>query len=85
MGSPSGGRGPSRERDINSTGRSGSRKWGGEGRGKSGGRGGGDVGQQEQWEGTLATQPDRDIEVSQNNRGVGGVCVGVVPRVQSKL
>ena len=33
----------------------------------------------------LATQPDREIELSQTNRGVGGVCVGVVPRVQSKL
>ena len=33
----------------------------------------------------MATQSDREIEVSQTNRGVGGVCVGVVPRVQSKL
>ena len=33
----------------------------------------------------MATQPDREIELSQTNRGVGGVCVGVVPRVQSKL
>ena len=33
----------------------------------------------------LATQPDREIELSQTNRGVGGVHVGVVPRVQSKL
>ena len=33
----------------------------------------------------MATQPDREIELSQINRGVGGVCVGVVPRVQSKL
>ena len=33
----------------------------------------------------MATQSDRDIELSQTNRGVGGVCVGVVPRVQSKL
>ena len=31
------------------------------------------------------TQSDREIELSQTNRGVGGVCVGVVPRVQSKL
>ena len=31
----------------------------------------------------LATQPDREIKLSQTNRGVGGVCVGVVPRVQS--
>ena len=44
-----------------------------------------DVGQREQWEDPLATQPDREIELSQTNRGVGGVCVGVVPRVQSKL
>ena len=28
---------------------------------------------------------DREIELSQANRGVGGVCVGVLPRVQSKL
>ena len=33
----------------------------------------------------MVTQPDREIELSQTNRGVGGVCVGVVPRVQSKL
>ena len=33
----------------------------------------------------MATQSDREIELSQTNRGVGGVCVGVVPRVQSKL
>ena len=33
----------------------------------------------------MATQPDREVELSQTNRGVGGVCVGVVPRVQSKL
>ena len=49
------------------------------------GRGGGGVGQREQWEDPLATYPDREIELSQTNRGVGGVCVGVVPRVQSKL
>ena len=30
-------------------------------------------------------QFDREIELSQTNRGVGGVCVGVVPRVRSKL
>ena len=36
-------------------------------------------------EGPLATQPDRKIELSQTNRGVGVVCVGVVPRVQSKI
>ena len=55
------------------------------GRGERGGRGGGGVGQREQWEDPLATQSDREIELSQTNRGVGGVCVGVVPRVQSKL
>ena len=55
------------------------------GRGERGGRGGGGVGQREQWEDPLATQPGREIELSQTNRGVGGVCVGVVPRVQSKL
>ena len=33
----------------------------------------------------MATQSDREIELSQTNRGVGGVCVGVVSRVQSKL
>ena len=92
MGCPSGGRGPSRERDRNSTGRSGSRRrggGGGEGRerdiGERGGRGGGGVGQREKWEDPLATQPDREIELSQTNRGVAGACVGVVPRVQSKL
>ena len=73
MGCSSGGRGPLRERDRNSTSRSGSRR-------RGGGRGGGGVGQQEQWEDPLATQPDREIELSQTNRGVGGLCVGVVPR-----
>ena len=59
---------------------------GGEGRGGGrGGRGGGVVGQREQWEDPMAIQSDREIELSQTNRGVGGVCVGVVPRVQSKL
>ena len=43
---------------------------GGEGRG---GRGGGGVGQREHWEDPLATQPDREIELSQTNRGVGGM------------
>ena len=33
----------------------------------------------------MATQSDREIELSQTNRGVGGVRVGVVPRVLSKL
>ena len=55
------------------------------GRGERGGRGGGGVGQREQWDDPLAPQPDREIELSQTNRGVGGVCVGVVPRVQSKF
>ena len=77
MGCPSGGRGPSRERDRNSTSRSGSRRR----RGERGGRVGGVVGQREQWGDPLATQPDRAIEVTQTNRGVGRVCVGVVPRV----
>ena len=43
------------------------------------------VGQRKQWEDPLATQPDREIELSQTNRGVVGVCVGVVSRVQSKF
>ena len=55
------------------------------GGGERGVRGGGGVGQREQWEDPLATQPDREIELSQTNRGVEGVRVGVVPRVQSKL
>ena len=29
----------------------------------------------------MATQSDREIELSQTTRGVGEVCVGVVPRV----
>ena len=33
----------------------------------------------------MVTHPDRELELSQTNRGVGGVCVGVVTRVQSKL
>ena len=33
----------------------------------------------------MAAQSGREIELSQTNRGVGGVCVGVVPSVQSKL
>ena len=78
------------ERDMNSTGRSWSRRRGGgggkeKGRGGEGGRGGGGVGQREQWEDPLTTQPDRELELSQTNRGIGGVCVGVVPCVQSKL
>ena len=50
-----------------------------------GGGGGGGVEQREQWEDSLATQPDREIELRQTNRGAGGGCEGVVPRVQSKL
>ena len=49
------------------------------------GREGGVVGQREQWEDPLATQPDGEIELSQTKRGVGGVRVAVLPRVQSKL
>ena len=64
----------------------GGREGEGEGRGGEGGAwGAGGVGQREQWEDPLATQPDREIELSQTNRGVGGVCVGVVPRVRSNL
>ena len=33
----------------------------------------------------MATQLDEEIELSQTNREAGGVCVGVVLRVQSKL
>ena len=64
---------------------------GGEGRGRGRGGGGrrghrgGGVRQQEQLEDPLATQSDGGMELSQTNRGVGGVCGGVVPRVQSKL
>ena len=36
-------------------------------------RGGGGAGQREQWEDPLATQPDREIELRQTNRGIGGV------------
>ena len=62
---------------------------GGEGRdrggGGRGGRGGGGLGQREPCEDPMATQSDREVELSQTNRGVGGVCVGVVPGIQSKL
>ena len=62
---------------------------GGEGRERRGrergGRVGGGVGQREQWEDSLTTKSVRENELSQTNRGVGGVCVGVAPRVQSKL
>ena len=47
--------------------------------------GGGGVEQREQWENTLTNQPERGNELSQTNRSVRGVCVGVAPRVQSKL
>ena len=51
----------------------GSRRRRGGGGGRSGGergaRGSGGVGQREQWEGPLATQPDREIELSQTDRG----------------
>ena len=77
MGSPSGGRGPLKERDRNSTGRSGSR------RGGRGGGGEGRVGHREQCEDPLTIQTDWEIELSQTNRGVEGVCVVVVTRVQS--
>ena len=58
---------------------------GGGGWRERGGRGGGGVGQREQWEDPLATYSNREIELSQTNRSVGRVCVGVAPRVQSKL
>ena len=37
-----------------------------------------------QWEDPLTTEPDKENETSQINREVGGVCVGVISRVQSK-
>ena len=46
-----------------------------------GGRGGGGVEQREQWEDLLVTRPESENELSQTNRSVGGVFVGVVPRV----
>ena len=58
---------------------------GGGGGGRGGGRGDGGVEQREQWEEPLATQPDKENELSKTIRGVRGVCVGVSPRVQSKL
>ena len=57
----------------------------GGGGGGRGGRGGGGVGQRQQWEDPMETQSDRAIGLSQTNRGVGGVCVEVVPHVQSEL
>ena len=44
----------------------------------------GGVEQRKQWKDPLATQPDRENELSQTNRGGGGVFVEVVPCVQSK-
>ena len=61
------------------------KRGGGAGRGGEGGRGNGGVEQREHWEDPLPTQPDRQNELSQTNRGAGGMCVGVVSRVQSKL
>ena len=62
---------------------------GGEERGKGewekGSRGGRCVEQREHGEDPLSTQSDRENEQSQTNRGVGGVCVGIVLRIQSKL
>ena len=93
MGSPSDGRAPTRERDRDSSCRSRSRRrrgrGGGEERGKGkrekGSRGGRCVEQREHGEDPLSTQPNRENEQSQTNRGVGGVCVGIVLRIQSKL
>ena len=48
-------------------------------------RGGGDVEHRGHWEDPLATRFDKENELSQTNRGIRGGCVGVVPRVQSKL
>ena len=47
--------------------------------------GGGCAEQREQWEDQLATRPGREDEQSQTNRGIGGGCMGVVPRARSKL
>ena len=47
--------------------------------------GGGGVEQREIFEDPLATQPERENELSRTNRGIGGVCDGVMPRVQPKL
>ena len=44
-------------------------------------RWGGGVEQQEQWEDPLTTQTESENELSQTNRSVRGVCVGVVPLV----
>ena len=42
----------------------GGREGEGEGRGGEGGGGGGGIGQRKKWEDPLATQPDREIELS---------------------
>ena len=79
-GCPSGGRGPSKERVRNSTGRIGEQEErGGEGGGGGGGGcGGGGVGQREQWEDPMATQSDREIELSpdqpRGRRSLRGSC-----------
>ena len=65
-----------------STGRSGRRR---RKKAGEGGEGSGGVERREQWEDLSATQPDRENELSQTNRGVREVCVGVVPRAQSKF
>ena len=93
MGSPSGGRAPTRERDRDSSCRSGSRRRRGRGGGKErgkgewekGSQGGRCVEQREHGEDPLSTQSDRENEQSQTNREVGGVCVGIMLRIQSKL
>ena len=57
----------------------------GRGGGVGGGeRGDGGVEQQKQWKDPLAAQPGRKDELSQTNRGIGGVLFGLVPRIQSK-
>ena len=53
-----------------------------EGRGR---RVGGCAEHREQYEDPLVTKPDRESELVQTKRRVGGVCVGVVHHVQSKL
>ena len=44
-------------------------------------QGGGGAEQQEQWEGSLATRPKWESELSQINRSVREVCMGVVSLV----
>ena len=82
MGSRSGRRGPSRERDRNSTCRSGSKRRG-RGKGEVGGRG--DVGADVlNSENNGRTRWQTSLIGSQTNRGTGGVYVEVISRVQSK-